>query len=483
MRLASRLITIAALAAAGSMPAVAAMAGTTPSLAVSAAAHAARAKAAVAHVGQQATSPPGGTRLWVERFNGGAKRSGAASAVAVSPDRSTVYVAGATTKTSGARGENYNTVAYNAATGAEIWKARFPGSPRSHPLGAPDIAVSPDGTRVFVTGELGDTGIAASYLVLAYNAVTGTQEWISDQENGQRIAGSLPVAVSPDSSTVFVTGNSGHFYITIAFAAASGSRLWSTASPLIRNVRHQADSIAVSPDGSQVFVTGADGTVALDAATGAMRWQDIYKIRSQRHPDFLAVSPDSATVYVTSSRGTIAAQIMTVAYNAVTGARLWRALYTGPGSGSGPSGIAVSPDGSRVFVTGSYSYVVRHTFANRLVTIAYAAPSGARLWTATYRGPGDQDAFPVAIAVSPDGSRVFVIAAAKSPNAESQFATASYDAATGTAVWTARYQDMPGVSASPAAMAVSPDGSQVFVAGASGANTTGSKYLTVTYQA
>src|SRR5260221_3800447 len=65
-----------------------------------------------------------GARLWVRRFSGPGNGSDVANSVAVSPGGGTVFVTGGRT---GAASESYLTVAYNAASGARLWTARYNG--------------------------------------------------------------------------------------------------------------------------------------------------------------------------------------------------------------------------------------------------------------------------------------------------------------------------------------------------------------------
>jgi DNA-binding beta-propeller fold protein YncE len=90
-----------------------------------------------------AAAVPGG-RLWVARYN-----HGNAASLAVSPDGTKVFVTG-TSRTGGT--PEYSTVAYSTSTGAQLWARRYAG-PGEEGAVARMVAVSPGGNKVFVTGD------------------------------------------------------------------------------------------------------------------------------------------------------------------------------------------------------------------------------------------------------------------------------------------------------------------------------------------
>jgi WD40 repeat protein len=158
---------------------------------------------------------------------------------------------------------------------------------------------------------------------------------------------------------------------------------------------------------------------------------------------------------------------------------LWAKRYKGPGNSSDIAySVAVSPGGSNVFVTGA-SWGSKTFFD--YATIAYGAATGQVLWGKRYDGPANSDDYASSVGVSPDGSQAFVTGVSSGSGTFSDYATIAYDAATGGVLWTQRY-DGPGNGGDGACcLAVSPDGSMVFITGGSAGSGTFEDYGTIAY--
>src|SRR5439155_11773388 len=194
----------------------------------------------------------------------------------------------------------------------------------------------------------------------------------------------------------------------------------------------------------------------------------------------MVLSPDGSKVYVTGfSKGPSSQpDFATIAYDAGTGAPLWLRRYNGTANLSdSATSIAVSPDGSKVFVTGSSEREVGNP---DFVTIAYDAATGTPLWVRRYNGPNDGDDEPTAVGGSVDGSKVFVSGSSDGGRTGSDFAILAYDASTGSPQWATR-SNIAGFSDVTQAMAVSPDGSKVLVTGYAWVGHSATDYATVAY--
>src|SRR2546427_9268887 len=113
--------------------------------------------------------------MWWIRYYGGGGDYDVASAVAVSPSGSKVFVAGASD--GGPSNSDYAMVAYYVSTGAKLWVKRYDG-PGDSVDSASSIAASSDGSAVFVTGESDGALGGGDYATLAYKAFTGAKLWV-----------------------------------------------------------------------------------------------------------------------------------------------------------------------------------------------------------------------------------------------------------------------------------------------------------------
>ena len=137
--------------------------------------------AAAVKAGSGAQSP-GGTQLWVARYDAPKGNDLLAASLTVSPDGSQVFVTG-DTSSAATPGQHVVTVAYDAATGARVWVARYYGLGASR---ATSVAVSPDGAKVFVTGTTAvPSGSSSEYATVAYDAATGAKLWCGSTAPGE----------------------------------------------------------------------------------------------------------------------------------------------------------------------------------------------------------------------------------------------------------------------------------------------------------
>ena len=431
----------------------------------------------------------------MRRYNGSANSGDAARALGVSPDGAKVFVTG---ESQGAgTGDDYASVAYDASTGAQLWASRYDG-PASSGDAPYALGVSPDGAAVYVTGSGYGQGTGPDYATVAYDTSSGAELWVSRYDGPvHNIDFGTSLGVSPDGAEVFVTGEStgsgtGSDYSTVAYEAATGAQLWVSRYDGPGGLVDEAFSLGVSPEGARVFVTGETGgstsdedytTISYDASTGAQLWVRRYNgpANSRDIAESLAVSPDGTKVVVTgrSDASNGYADYATVAYDASTGAKLWVRRYDGPGDKTDIAhAVVLSPDGTSVFVTGEST---GSTTDEDYTTIAYDGSTGAGRWLRRYNGPANLLDEAMALGTSPDGTMVYVTGYSLGSGANADAATIAYDASTGVRLWLRRYNSPANAEDYTQAFGVSSDGTKVFAAGQSSSPTTDLDYLTIAY--
>jgi len=423
-----------------------------------AAGHALRAgSGAPAPVGQAAS----GAQLWARRYNDPANGWDNGTSVAVSRDGTRVFVTGTTQH--GRPGANdYATVAYSAPTGRKLWVRRYISG---HAWGAVLVAVSR--TRVFVTGTiLSPLGRSNRYATVTYSAATGRKLWVR-RYIGTGGGGASSIVVNTAGTRVFVTGSNG----TVAYSAATGRQLWA------RRLRWGL-SVAVNHRGTTVFVTWPGGTVARNAATGRQLWALDTPVGNGVETGLsVAVNPAGTVVFVTGPSETPygpGPEYVTTAYSAFTGSQLWASYYSMPGDESDrATSVVVNPAGTAVYVSGIRGQDSSGDYA----TVAYDAATGSQLWVRGYAGVttnDEGDNFPPSLAVSPDGTTVYFT------GSSGGYRTLAYSAATGSTLWARHYSPGTGPDSS-SSIAVNPRGTAVFVTGTSTGRTR-TDYNTVAYR-
>jgi YVTN family beta-propeller protein/autotransporter-associated beta strand protein len=227
---------------------------------------------------------------------------------AVRGDESLVYVTNSNSNTVSLINTANNTVVATINVGA-------------NPLG---VAVSPDGTRAYVTNN----GLASNS-VSVINTATNT---VVTTINGFGLPSG--VAISPDGTRAYVT-NIGTNNVSVINTATNTV----VATVPVGSV---PNAVAFSPDGTRAYVAnngslGTNGVSVINTGTNAV----VAIIDVGANPNGVAVSPDGTRAYVANTNGNSVSVINTADNTVVT-------TITGFNF---PDGVVFSPDGTRAYVT------------------------------------------------------------------------------------------------------------------------------------
>ncbi|MEZ5062251.1 MAG: hypothetical protein R2700_12195 [Solirubrobacterales bacterium] len=342
-----------------------------------------------------------------------------------------------------------------------------------------------------VLGELGFLDCQAKTIADGCTAIP---------KNG--IDGPVDMAVSPNGRSVYVLAD-GSSSISRFNRAANGSLTFasciadSTAGGCVDDVQSlllEPNGIAVSPDGKSVY-TVAEGQFGLDDrvvahfaadSDGDLHFADCQSDLGQlggctnREPDVLsgvsdvAVSPNGRSVYATTSLGIVthfaANATGALSYLGCVGNDSSDGCVDQPGTPlSGATGIAVSEDGSDVYVAARARDGIAHFKADALGTLTLADCINDAGDANCANPPGTPLDGANAVALSPDGKSLYVASA----NADSVSHLSI--GANGSPTFADCVADQASVGCTPDPgfmldgaedVAVSPDGANVYVASA-----------------
>jgi hypothetical protein len=252
-------------------------------------------------------------------------------------------------------------IAYDARTGAELWVTSHGSDTEEEDA----IAGSADSSAIYVAGR--DDPTNPGFLVVRLSASSGIIQWTSHYDTGD---GSLPaaapspdgLALSPDNSKVFITGAAStpanpDVAVTVAFDSNSGGQLWHAFDPTYASSAGRCSGYTAVPASATLFVledclnlAGIYPTLlAYDAATGSLTWRRTFPTTV---PWPYAVALDTNNSSVVVGGWTFSYDFWGTAISTVDGSSIWDSSWPHVGVGDGVQRVDVGPSGT-VYLSGT----------------------------------------------------------------------------------------------------------------------------------
>ncbi|MGE4191225.1 MAG: beta-propeller fold lactonase family protein [Thermoanaerobaculia bacterium] len=354
--------------------------------------------------------------------------------------------------------------------------------------GASAVVVSPDGLNAYATGLIGD-GIAAFARSLVDGSLTFLESELDGVDGVDGLNGAAAVVVSLDGAHVYVAGSADNALVVFERDPADGRLVhlqklqngFGGVTGLLG-----PDGLAMSGDQKHLYVAAANSsTVAifarevddLDPDFGRLTFlgevrDGVGGVDGLSLARALVLSPDGEHLYVAGEADNALAVFRR---NAGTGLLTYIQMKQegvgGVAGVAGARGVAISPDGKDVYVSGGTSNAVAHFVRN---TASASADFGKVTWqSALVDGLGGVDGIqgPAGLVLAPDppggdpgGQHLYV--AGRGENALAVF---ERDAGTGALTFVAAARQgqagFDGLGES-SFVALSPDGTNVYSTGA-----------------
>lgn len=332
--------------------------------------------------------------------------------------------------------------------------------------GAQSLAISPDGTYVYAA-SVDDSAIPRFSRNSTTGALTPVGAIIDGLGLAQDLGGVFGLTISPDGKHLYAAANDDDALTTFSRDVSTGQLSYverEKDGEAGVDGLNGARSVDVSPDGNHVYVSAwADDSVATfsrNSTSGALTYIEVDKdgvngVDGLDAASDVVVSPDNAHVYVSSYGDD---SIVVFSRNASSGRLTYlQRVVDNTGYADGLEGalqMAISPDGG-------YAYVATRN-EGALAILRRDAGTGNLQYVHTVEDMHYADG-PVGVAVSPDGKNLYVAS-----NVNSKLSVLSRNPLTGKVRRLEGFRDnVDGVNGlqGARAVAVSPDGKHVYVAG------------------